>query len=545
MRVLISQNNFTVGDIQGNVQKILNSCSEAREKGADLVLTPELAICGYPPEDLLLLPEFIDSIEKALKNLIRGSEGLSLVVGTVRRDRVGTHSVLRNSAAICSNGALLGYYDKQLLPTYDVFDEQRYFRPGRQMPIWNLGMKRVGVTICEDIWAHGGQLGDGLYENDPVRQLEEVHPDLILNLSSSPFCLQRKRMRAQVGSAAARTLRAPLVLCNQVGGNDGLIFAGRSFVVDEKGQLCASSKEFEEDHQIVDIDQLYPQKETPSEPMEELRQALVLGLRDYFQKSGFKKACLGLSGGIDSAVVACVAVDALGAENVLGLCMPSRFSSKGSIEDSHELGKKLGIKVENYSIEGPFQAYLDLLEKPFSGTEFGVTEENLQARVRGMILMAFSNKFGRIVLSTGNKSEHATGYATLYGDMCGGVSVLADVLKKHVYGLARWYNRMKEVIPQAILDKPPSAELAPDQKDSDSLPDYDVVDAVLELYVEEHKSPENIARSTGVALETIQDLVRRIHRNEYKRRQGPLGLRVSPKAFTIGRRFPIVQKWVD
>jgi NAD+ synthase (glutamine-hydrolysing) len=439
----------------------------------------------------------------------------------------------------------LGYQDKTLLPTYDVFDERRYFEPSFEDKIWDLNGKKVGITICEDIWKHGGQITLSDYQHDPVVTLEAHKPDFVLNLSASPFYVGKFEERFTVCSSTAKTLRCPIILCNQVGGNDSLIFDGQSLYVGADGKLIKTAQGFKEDAMIVDLSIAAKPCDHSQDDTRDLHNALVLGLRDYFRKQGFTKACFGLSGGIDSAVVACIAVEALGKENVLAVMLPSRFSSEGSFNDADGLIKNLGIKSMNISIEKPFQSFLDLLESTFEGKPWDVTEENMQARIRGLILMSISNKMGYIVLSTGNKSELAMGYATLYGDMVGGLGVISDVTKRQVYDLANWYNKKNEVIPINTIRKPPSAELKPNQKDSDSLPEYDVIDNVLEDYVVHHQSPELIAQKHDYPLEIVQDLVRRIHRNEYKRRQSAPGLRVSSRAFSIGRRFPIVQKWVS
>ncbi len=544
MRVFVAQLNPIVGDLEGNTQKIIQALDRARAKAADIVLFPELALCGYPPEDLLLHPSFIDAQAKYLEKIVHASSGLMVVVGLVRRDTTDGEKPIFNSAAVIRDGKLLGFEDKRLLPTYDVFDERRYFEPGGKICIWDFKGKKIAVLICEDIWQHAGYVGYTQYARDPVMELVPLKPDLVLNLSASPYQFQKPDVRVKVCSKCAKTLHCPVILCCQVGGNDQLVFDGYSLFVDEEGSLRQAAKGFEEDDMIVDLDAAACPFSFTYDPIKDLYQALVLGVRDYFHKSGFKKGCLGLSGGIDSALVACIAVDALGRENVLGITMPSRYSSGGSISDSAVLSRNLGIEMLEIPIEGPFQNFLDLLDPFFQGKGPDVTEENLQARIRGVILMAISNKLGHIVLSTGNKSEMGMGYCTLYGDMCGGLSVISDVTKQQVYTLCRFLNREKEVIPRSIIDKVPSAELRPDQKDSDSLPPYDVVDKVLQGYVEEYLSPEEIAAKYDIPLAVAIDLVRKIHRAEYKRRQGAPGIRVSRKAFRVGRRYPIVQGWV-
>jgi NAD+ synthase (glutamine-hydrolysing) len=541
MRIVLAQINPTVGDIIGNSLKIKREINIAKEKHADVVIFPELALCGYPPEDLLLLSYFIDSIEKTLHDLLKDVKGITAIIGTVRRNRDRVGKPFYNSAAIVSDGKLLGFQDKSLLPTYDVFDEQRFFEPADEIQLWNIIGKKVAVMICEDMWQHSSLLKYATYHRDPVEQIASLNPDVVINLSASPFSLTKFQERFKACAKAAMTIKAPLALCNQVGGNDSLIFDGRSLVVNQNGHIIGCAKGFVEDNLYIDLDIKSLPIIAQQHQMQDLYDALVLGLRDYFQKSGFTKACLGLSGGIDSALVACIAVEALGKENVIGLLMPSRYSSKGSVEDAEALTKALGISHYTTPIENIFKSYLESLDSFLNKSDQGVTEENIQARIRGMILMAYSNKTGCIVLSTGNKSEIAMGYSTLYGDMCGGLAVISDLTKQQVYALSHWINRNEIIIPENIIIKPPSAELRPDQKDSDTLPDYEIVDNVLQAYIEEHQDPESIAKRYDYSLDLVNSLVQRIYRNEYKRRQSPPGLRVSEKAFSVGRRFPIVQ----
>jgi NAD+ synthase (glutamine-hydrolysing) len=544
MRILVAQLNPIIGDMEGNTQKIIQTLEHAREKKVDIVLFSELILCGYPPEDLLLHPSFIDVQEKYLEKVIHASSRLMVIVGTVRRNPAKGEKQIFNSAAIIQDGKLLGYEDKQLLPTYDVFDERRYFEPGTKTHIWEFKGKKIGVMICEDIWQHAGYVGYTNYARDPVLDLKPMKPDVVLNLSSSPYHYQKPDMRVKVSSKCAETLHCPVIMCCQVGGNDQLVFDGYSAYVDANGDLVQIAKGFKEDEMIVDLGVKATPHAFSYDPIKDLYHALVLGVRDYLHKLGFKKGCLGISGGIDSALVACIAADALGKENVLTINMPSRYSSQGSISDSEALTRNLGVKMLKIPIEEPFQSFLDLLTPFFQGKGPDITEENMQARIRGIILMAMSNKFGHIVLSTGNKSELGLGYCTLYGDMCGGLAVISDVTKEKVYELARWLNRDKEVTPQSIIDKIPSAELKPDQKDTDTLPEYDIIDKVLQGYVEEFLSPEEIAKKYDLPIEIVIDLVHRIHQAEYKRRQAAPGIRVSKKAFRVGRRYPIVQGWM-
>lgn len=539
MIVHLAQLNPTVGDLRGNTRKILDVIAQQRGK-CDLILFPELVLTGYPPLDLLLLPSFMDEVEKYFQEIVAHSKGVCAILGIPRKTAPNTEKRLYNSAAIVMDGKVIGYQDKCLLPTYDVFDERRYFEPGSSSSVWEIAGKRVGITICEDIWQHAELVAETSYKIDPIAALKGQQLDLLVNLSASPFSPLKLQKRIQAVRKAALTLNAPVAYCNQVGGNDSLIFDGYSFYLAADGSLMQLGKGFEVDGFNAPSE---AKAKLPQDHLSVLYHALVLGVRDYFQKSGFKKACLGLSGGIDSALTLCIAVEALGKENVLAIVMPSRFSSEHSFEDAKALVDRLGVEWVELPIEGPFQAYLDLLEPYFQGKPYDAAEENLQARIRGMLLMAFSNKHGYIVLSTGNKSEFAMGYSTLYGDMCGGLGVIADLTKTQVYALSQWINREREMIPFSTMTKPPSAELRPNQKDSDSLPDYAIVDAVLQAYIVGHKSAEEIAKQHHLDVELVQDLIVRIHRNEYKRRQAPPPLRVSEKAFTVGRVFPIVQGW--
>lgn len=543
MRIVVAQMNPTIGDLEGNTTKILKILERARVREADVVLFPELTICGYLPEDLLFHASFIDAMEKCLEKIVRDSSRLLVYVGLVRRNLGSGEKPLLNSAAIIQDGKLLGFYDKCLLPTYDVFDERRYFEPGNQMKVVECKGKKIGVIICEDIWQHAGYV-ESRYGSDPVIDLIPHKIDLLLNLSASPYQFQKPDRRVNVCAKAAKTLKCPVILCCQVGGNDQLIFDGYSVYVDETGTLRQLGAGFTEDEMVIDLDALACPCTFHYNPVEDLFKALVLGVRDYFYKQGFKKGLVGISGGIDSALVACIAVEALGKENVLGLNMPSRYSSPESLVDAERLAHNLEIPLKRISIDAPFEGYLKLLDPYFEGKAPDVTEENLQARIRGMILMALSNKLGYIVLSTGNKSEMAMGFCTLYGDMCGGLSVISDVTKEQVYALSRWINRNREIIPKSTIERPPSAELRPNQKDTDTLPDYAVVDIVLKAYVEDYLSPDEISQKYQLPIEIVLDLVHRIHAAEYKRRQAAPGLRVSKKAFRVGRKYPIVQGWL-
>lgn len=544
MLILIAQINPTVGDIEGNLKKILTALNVGRERKADLVLFPEMTLSGYPPEDLVLLPHFIQAIEAKLEELKTHTQDIACIVGLPRFNPGKKEKGLFNSAAVFNDGKLLGFQDKQLLPTYDVFSEARYFERGKKNALFTIKGKKVAITICEDLWQHSGLLSQVDYFHDPVDDLKVLEPDFVVNLSASPYSQLRHKERYTVIKKAAKTLGCPVILCNQVGGNDSLIFDGRSACIDSQGHFLAVLKGFQEELFLLDLTKKQVVEIPFQDPREEIFKALTLGLKDYFTKLGFKKAIIGLSGGIDSAVVACIAKHALGKENILCLSMPSRYSSEGSVRDAKKLASNLGANLELVSIEPPFQAFLDLLTSSFTNPIESVTEENLQARIRGLLLMAFSNQYGHLLLSCGNKSELAMGYVTLYGDLCGGLSVLGDVAKEEVYSLARWINKDEEIIPKEILEKAPSAELKPNQRDTDTLPEYATLDKVLRDYVERHISPEEMAKTLQLPLPLVQDLVQRIHRNEFKRRQGPPVLRITPKAFSQGRRFPIVQRYV-
>lgn len=547
MRIILAQLNPIIGDIKGNLAKIIKAIDEARALKAEIILFSELVLCGYPAEDLLLMPDFIIENEIALENIIQATKGITAIVGTIRRNSNAQGKRLHNSAAIIRDQKLLGYQDKILLPTYDVFDERRYFEPGTVSKIWTINDKKIGITICEDIWQHteqNSEFSNAKYLADPVVELGKLKPDIVLNLSSSPYCMTHLKSRMVICENAARSMSAPLFYCNQVGANDSLIFDGYSMVFNEKGQLMDIAKGFAEDFKVIDFPLNSKPKKMEENRIADLYQALVLGCRDYFHKLKFNKAVLGISGGIDSALVACIAVDALGLDNVLCIAMPSRFSSPESVIDAKKLCQNLGNEFKEIPIESPFVSYLELLEPHFENKPFDITEENMQARIRGMILMAFSNKYGSIVLTTGNKSELALGYCTLYGDMCGGLAVISDLTKGQVYDLSNWINRKTEIIPQNIIKKAPSAELRPNQKDQDTLPEYEIVDNVLTSYLEDHISSEEIAKKFNYPINLVKDLIKKIHQNEYKRKQAPPGLRVSEKAFTVGRRFPIVQSWI-
>jgi len=545
MRIFVAQRNPIIGDLDGNLAKILESMQHAREAKSDIVLFSELMLCGYPPEDLALHSPFIDSMMDHLEHIVQTSKGLTVIVGVIRPNLGRGGKRLLNSAAVIHNGQLLGFYDKCLLPDYDVFDEHRYFDPGRKARLWNINGKRVGITICEDIWKHASYIDHAHYRWDPILAFKKHRPDLLLNISASPYQFQKLNMKVKVCAKAASTLNCPVLMCCQVGANGQIIFDGYSLYVNESGELCQLGKGFEEDEIVVDLDTSSHPISYVQDPQANLIHALQLGVKDYFSKLRFNRALLGISGGIDSALVAYIAAKALGPEMVTGVSMPSRYTNPQSRREAKQLAGMLGIQFVEIPITTPFDTLLHLLDPHFCEKESDITEENLQARIRGIILMALSNKFGHIVLSTGNKSEIALGYATLYGDMCGGLGVIGDVTKTKVYELCKYINRVekKETILHSIIEKQPSAELKPNQIDADSLPEYHIVDAILKGYVEEHQSSKEIAETHHIPQKQVEELIRKIHRAEYKRRQGPPILRVSKKSFGTGRRYPIVQRW--
>ena len=549
MKIALAQINTTVGDLRGNCARILDFYHRGVAAGADLVLTPEMAITGYPPRDLLTKHRFVDDNLRALGEVATQIDQTALLVGYVdfSTKRPGRDYV--NAVALIQNRKIIARRQKMLLPTYDVFDEDRYFQPADSNTAVDFAGQRLGLTICEDIWTRD-YLPTQLYDRSPIHELTRggSHAQLILNMSASPYHLGKERARHDMLRAVAREHRVPVVYCNLVGGDDELIFDGNSLAFDGSGNLLAQGAAFQEDLLIVELEgraPARPQTFQLQEPAAALHDALVLGLRDYTRKCGFKSVVLGLSGGIDSAVTACLAVAALGSENVLGVSMPSQFSSKGSIEDARELAKNLGIRWEVVPIQDTFQTLKGSFKELFKGLPEDTTEENIQARIRGTTLMALSNKFGHMLLTTGNKSELAVGYCTLYGDMNGGLGVIADVPKTMVYELARYINRQRQIIPESSLTKPPSAELRANQTDLDTLPPYDVLDAIVKRYVEEAKSAAEIVKETGYDEKLVRDVVRKIDLNEYKRKQAPPCLRVTTKAFGVGRRVPIAQRYVE
>jgi NAD+ synthase (glutamine-hydrolysing) len=541
MRIGFAQINTTVGDIRENRDHILSAYQKAVALGADLVLTPELALTGYPPRDLVFKSRFVPETLESLDQLREAVGSVPLLVGYVDFNPSKTGKPFVNACAVLAKQQPVRKIIKTLLPTYDVFDEARYFDPATdQEPIELLG-KKIGVTICEDIWTDK-YLKRDLYQQDPVSVLVSKGAQAILNLSSSPYSVGKPALRRKMVSELAATYRVPFYYCNAIGGNDELIFDGNSFAIDAEGKTLFQMPGFLEDVGVTESS-AKPFSASDLSPEQEIYEALVLGVRDYFSKCGFKTAVLGLSGGIDSAVTAAIAVAALGKENIVGVSMPSQYSSAGSLQDAATLAKNLGMVRHVIPIKEPFQVLKNQFKEVFAGKSEDTTEENMQSRLRGLILMSMSNKFGRLLLTTGNKSELAVGYCTIYGDMCGGLAVISDVPKTMIYRLANWINREAEVIPRNSITKPPSAELKPDQKDQDTLPPYDVLDEILTMYVEEQLSPEDI-EDRGFDPKTVRWIQRKVDMNEYKRRQAAPGLRVTSLAFGIGWRMPIAQRYL-
>jgi NAD+ synthase (glutamine-hydrolysing) len=548
LRVALAQTNATVGDLAGNRRRVIDGILRARAWRADVVIFPELTLTGYPPEDLLLKPSFVDDTMAELDALAPAARGVVAVVGFV--DRVGGE--LFNAASVLADGRRAATYHKQCLPNYGVFDEARYFRPGTRSLILNIGGVRVGVTICEDLW-----------QGQPIAALARAGCSLVLNLSASPYHAGKITDRVTLFGQRARAHNVTLAYCNLVGGQDELVFDGASLVIDPTGRVVAQGAQFRDDLVVADValpaarsadgavtvgDAAEPPRLKPTRrrlpgPTEEIYQALVLGTGDYVRKNGFETVVLGLSGGIDSALVACVAVDALGADHVVGVTMPSRFSSDATRADAQRLARALGIRFDTLPIEPVFEPYLAVLAPVFAGRPVDVAEQNVQARIRGTLMMALSNKFGWLVLTTGNKSELAVGYCTLYGDMAGGFAVIKDVPKTLVYELSRWRNRRAVVIPSSVIDRAPTAELAANQTDQDTLPPYDVLDRILRAYVEQDQGAPQIVAGLGLDPALVRRVVRMVDHSEYKRRQAPPGVKITPKAFGKDRRMPITNRY--
>ena len=553
MKIGLLQLNPTVGDFAANRQRLLAACEKAAARGAEFLLAPELFLCGYPPRDLLQRADFIAANLAALEETAKQIGAIPLCVGFVDKNPERPGRALRNAAAVLQNGKIAWRTHKCLLPTYDVFDEDRYFEPARTIAPFEFNGRKLGITICEDIWNDEDFWPERLYRRDPVRELIAQDAQFILNLSASPWHDGKERMRLEMLRRIARDEKIPLAQVNAVGANDELIFDGHSVALDARGEVIAMGKGFAEEVFVAELENggasvpasrlvrsLAPPEFPPRE--QQLFSALSLGIRDYVRKCGFKSVLVGLSGGIDSALVAVLATDALGSDNVLGVSMPARYSSEGSLSDAAALAKNLGIRYEVLPIEPVFKSVEKQLAKVFAGIKPNEAEENVQSRLRGVTLMALSNKFGALVLTTGNKSEMAVGYCTLYGDMCGALAPLADVFKTDIYKIARWVNRDREIIPAASISKPPSAELRPNQTDQDSLPPYETLDRVLDAYIVQDLSRDEIIRR-GFDAAMVSDVLNKINFSEYKRRQAAPGLKVSPRAFGMGRRIPVVQRF--
>ncbi|ELR98370.1 NAD+ synthase [Gloeocapsa sp. PCC 73106] len=551
MKIAIAQLNPVIGDLTGNAAKILASAQKATTLDADLLLTPELSLCGYPPRDLLLNPNFIESMSTTVDSLSQQLPCKTLV-GTVQKNHHADsegEKTLYNTMALLSKGQVEKSFVKRLLPTYDVFDEHRYFASGKESGLFLLHSYRIGVTICEDLWNDEQFWGKRSYRVNPVAELAALGVDLIVNLSASPYTVGKQRFREKMLRHVVKRYNIPLIYVNQVGGNDDLIFDGHSLALNRQGEIICRAQGFAEDLLLIEFDplsrDLLPTTLNPLPSCEtaEIWSALVLGVKDYTRKCGFKQVILGLSGGIDSALVAAIAAEALGSNNVLGVMMPSPYSSEGSVTDATALADNLGIKTHKLPIETLMTSYDQVLAPLFAGTEFGIAEENIQSRIRGNLLMAIANKFGYLLISTGNKSEIAVGYCTLYGDMNGGLAVIADLPKTLVFSLCHWLNREKSLIPENILLKPPSAELKPDQIDQDSLPSYDILDDILEQSIQQHRSFGEIIAS-GHDRSVVEKVLKLVARAEFKRKQSPPGLKVTDRAFGTGWRMPIASQSV-
>ena len=547
MKIALAQFNPTVGDFDGNSARILDLAAQAKQRGADLAVFSELCICGYLPLDLLERPAFIERNFETLKKVAAEMPLPAIVgyAGRVNKEVQPTGKFIANKAALICEGRVVFEQSKMLLPTYDVFDESRFFQPATRQYVYGLGSEQLGITVCEDFWNDKNFWASPMYARDPVTELVAQGSSVLINISASPSTIDKRFLRLGMLRSLALHHQRPVVYVNQVGGNDSLIFDGASMALTADGKVAAQAKAFEED--LVLFDTISGEGDLHEQPREEIAysyHALVLGTRDYVRKCGFSKAIVGLSGGVDSAVVAAIAVAALGGENVQGVSMPGPYSSEGSKVDAESLARNLKMNFTTIPIGPVFDAYKKALAPAFGNLPPDATEENIQARIRGNYLMALSNKYGSLVLSTGNKSENAVGYCTLYGDMAGGLAVISDVPKLMVYELARYLNRERELIPASTIEKPPSAELRPNQKDTDSLPPYDVLDPILKAYIEEVMSPEEIALKTGFALKLVRSIAARVDRNEYKRKQAAPGLKITSRAFGFGRPFPIAQRFI-
>jgi NAD+ synthase (glutamine-hydrolysing) len=543
VKIALGQINPTVGDFSGNAAKIIQFARQARSAGAGLILFPELAVSGYPPHDLVERPSFVTRNRETVERIAAETPGIAVICGMVTPAKADSGKKVMNPAALLREGRIEFIQSKMLLPTYDVFDELRNFAPAKSQQLFSFCGKQMALTICEDAWNDKRFWNKRLYRIDPVEELVRAGGNFVLNISASPFWLGKRELRRDMLAAIAHNQKVPVAMVNQVGGNDSLVFDGSSLVIAPDGQVIAQGKSFEEDLIYFDSQSLTGDMHTQTIGEEaSAYEALVLGTRDYVHKCGFERAIIGLSGGIDSALTASIAVDALGSENIIGVGMPGPYSSRGSIDDAQQLARNLKIRFELLSIDEIYEAARRTLVPVFTGMPEDVTEENIQSRARGMLLMAMSNKFGALVLSTGNKSELAVGYCTLYGDMVGGLAVISDVPKTLVYRLSAYVNSRRKVIPEATIEKPPSAELRPDQRDSDSLPPYEVLDEILEDFVEESWSAEQIARAHNFDPDLVRRVIRMVERSEYKRQQAAPGIKISAKAFGYGRRFPIAAK---
>jgi NAD+ synthase/NAD+ synthase (glutamine-hydrolysing) len=543
VKIALGQINTTVGDFSGNSAKIVDYARRAREAGAALTVFPELAICGYPPRDLVEKPAFVARNWETAERIARETTGIAVVVGLVTPARAETGKSAMNSAALLHDGRVAFVQSKRLLPTYDVFDELRNFAPADKQQLFPFCSRPVALTICEDAWNDKHFWNRRLYGIDPVEDLMRAGGRFLLNISASPFYVGKQQLRRKMLEALARNYNVPVIMVNQVGGNDSLIFDGSSIAITPDGRVAAQAYSFEEDLVFFDCESLEGDIHEQNEGVESSAyDALVLGTRDYVHKCGFRRVIVGLSGGIDSALTATIAADALGPENVIGVSMPGPYSSRGSIDDARSLATNLGIRFELIRITEAYDSFTKALKPVLAGREEDVTEENLQSRIRGTTLMALSNKLGALVLATSNKSELGVGYTTLYGDMVGGLAVISDVPKTMVYRMSQYVNSRRPVIPKSTLEKPPSAELRPDQKDTDSLPPYEVLDTILEDYVEDNKTAEQISRDRGYDFNLVRSVIRMVERSEYKRQQAAPGLKISEKAFGVGRRFPIAAR---
>jgi len=542
VKIFIGQLNPTVGALSSNMEQIRNAYEKGVRAGADLVMVTELAVTGYPPRDLLDREVFINAALEVRDAIVSRTGTTALLFGCIARNASWCGKPLHNTAVLAQNGKIILQQNKVLLPTYDVFDELRYFEPGGSVRTADVAGMRVGITICEDFWFDDEILGTKLYCNNPVDQLARQGAQVLLNISASPFNSGKRKSRYDLFSEIAKRYRLPLVYVNQVGGNDELLFDGSSIVIDDQGQTIFCAPSFEEHHSLVNVHGERCDSVLAPDEAEEIGKGLILGLRDYIRKCGFRDVVIGLSGGIDSAVTAAIAVEALGKEHVTGIAMPSKFSSKSSLDDACLLARNLGIAVHVVPIEPIYEPYEHSFDKLFNDHTFDTTNENVQARIRGNILMAWSNKTGAMVVSTGNKSELAVGYCTLYGDMAGGLALLGDVYKTMIYRIAHWINRDREIIPSSSITKPPSAELRPNQTDQDTLPPYEVLDGILRLYVEEWQEVDAIVKA-GYDRALVETILRIVDTNEFKRRQAAPTIRVSTKAFGNGRQMPIAQRW--